>query len=120
MSAVTRRTVLKGAALAGAAGVAPLGAQALGARKLVIYDSRLPASLAFARTAPALHRADLAEAHATRFAALRGELPRGITIEGLSRRSDLIALQRELGRQGFRLTSERPSAGLFRWTMKQR
>jgi hypothetical protein len=98
----------------------PLGATTLGARRLVIYDSRIPASVAFARTMPAARSIDLAEAHATRFAELRQALPRGLAIEGLTRRSDLIALRHELGRQGLRLTAETPSGCLFRWTMQRR
>ena len=50
MSGVSRRNVLKGAAVTGVATAVPLGAAALGERRLVVYDSRLPASLAFART----------------------------------------------------------------------
>jgi hypothetical protein len=120
MNPVTRRNVLKGAAVAGVATAAPLGAAALGPRRLVIFDSRLPASLAFARTMPAAQAIDLAEAHATRFTALRQDLPKGLTVEGLTRRSDLIALRHELGRQGWRLSAEAPIRGLFRWTMRQR
>lgn len=120
MSALSRRTLLKGAAVAGAAGALPLGAQALGSDRLVIYDSRLPASLAFARTTGSALTVDLAEAHLTRFAALRQDLPRAARIEGLTRRSDFVPLMRELGRQGFRVVSERKASGLVRWSMRQR
>jgi hypothetical protein len=118
MNRVNRRTVLKGAAVAGAAASAPLGTQLLGAGPLTIFDSRLPESLAFARSAAARRRVDLAEQHANRFAQLRGALPKGLRIEGLTRWSDLVALRRELGRQGYRLQSETQTArGLYRWTM---
>ncbi len=120
MSGVSRRNVLKGAAVAGVATAVPLGAAALGERRLVVYDSRLPASLAFARTVPSAYSVDLAEAHATRFAVLRQALPKGLIVEGLTRSSDLIALRHELGRQGLRLSSEAAVGGLFRWTMRPR
>jgi hypothetical protein len=120
MSALSRRSVLKGAAVAGVAAAAPLGARAIGAKRLVIFDSRLPASLAFARTTPALHRIDLADAHATRFTVLRQGLPQGLIVEGLTRRSDLIALQHELGRQGLRISRDVQAGSLFRWTMQGR
>ena len=120
MSAVSRRNVLKGAAVAGVATAVPLGAAAIGPRRLVVYDSRVPASLAFARTMSAAYTVDLAEAHTTRFAVLRQDLPKGLTVEGLTRRSDLIALRHELGRQGLRLSTETASGALFRWTMRRR
>jgi hypothetical protein len=120
VSAVSRRGVLKGAAIAGAATAVPLGAAAMGARRLVIYDSRLPASLAFARSMPSALRIDLAEPGDPRFAALRSGLPKGTVVEALTRRSDLIDLRHELSRQGLRLSQQRAERGLFRWSMRPR
>lgn len=120
MSAVTRRTVLKGAAVAGVATAAPLAAKAVGERRLVIFDSRLPASLAFARTTPGAHRIDLAEAHATRFAALRHGLPARFTVEALTRRSDMVDLRHELARHGLRLRGQPHYGALVRWSMSPR
>lgn len=121
MSAVTRRGLLKGAAVAGAAGALPISAAALGAQRLVIYDSRLPQSLAFARTMPAAHAIDLAEAYETRFAVLRNHLPEGLTVEALTRRSDMVDLRQELARQGLRISgSPRYGTTLVRWSMKPR
>lgn len=120
MSAVTRRGVLKGAAVVGAATAVPLGAAAMSARRLVIFDSRLPASLAFARSMPAGQRIDLAEDGDPRFAALRSGLAKGTVVEALTRRSDLVDLRHELARQGLRLSQQRAERGLFRWSMRPR
>lgn len=120
MSAVSRRGLLKGAALVGAAGVLPLTAMAMGGRRLVIFDSRVPASLAFARTMPAAHKIDLAEAHATRFAVLRMALPKGLTVEALTSRSDMVDLRHELVRKGLRISGAPHYGSLVRWSMKPR
>lgn len=120
MSAVTRRGLLKGAAVVGAAGALPLTAKAMGARRLVIFDSRVPASLAFARTMPAAHQIDLAEAHATRFAVLRMASPKGLTVEALTSRSDMVDLRHELVRKGLRISGTPHYGPLVRWSMKPR
>lgn len=120
MSEVTRRGLLKGAAIVGAIGALPLSAKAMGARRLVIYDSRLPQSLAFARTMPAAYTFDLAEAHATRFAMLRKNLLSGLTVDALTRRSDMVDLRHELARQGLRISGTPRYGSLVRWSMKPR
>ncbi len=120
MSVVTRRGVIKGAAFAGAAGALPLSAKALNARRLVIYDSRIPASLAFAQTTSAAHSLDVAEAHTTLFAVLRKGLPKGFTVEALTRRSDMVDLRHELARQGLRISGTPRYGALVRWSMKPR
>jgi hypothetical protein len=112
--------VLKGAAVVGAATTLPLTAQAMGSRRLVIFDSRVPESLAFARTTPAAYSIDLVEARATRFAALRQGLPTGLTVEALTRRSDMVDLRHELARQGLRLSGIPRYGALVRWSMKPR
>lgn len=120
MNALTRRSVLKGAAVVGAAGALPLGAAAMGVQRIVIFDSRLPASVAFARTMPAAYTIDLAEAHATSFATLRRGLPGGMTVEALTRRGDMVDLRHELVRQGLRLSGQPRYGALVRWSMKPR
>ena len=85
MSALTRRTVLKGSALAGAAAAVPAGAAALRQAGLVVFDSRLPESLAFARTAGAVQTLDLAAEHDAHFATIRSGVPQGKSLEGLTR-----------------------------------
>ncbi len=122
MSALTRRDALKAGAIASAALAAPVGAAALGARTVMLFDSRLPESLAFARTG-AGHAIDLADEHGLRFASLRGGLPQKARLEGLTRWSDFAPLRRELERQGWRLTAEARAGKrgqLFRWSMIHR
>lgn len=122
MSGVTRRGVLKGGALASAAIAVPVGAAALRRAGLVVYDSEIAESRAFARTAGAARKLDLAEEHRARFVTLRAGLPKGKRIEGLTRWSDWVALRSELESQGWRLGFEARSglrSELFRWTMQR-
>ncbi|MFM5953446.1 MAG: hypothetical protein ACKOPE_03990 [Novosphingobium sp.] len=120
MSAVTRRGVLKGAATAVAVAAVPAGASAVGLKRVVIYDSRLPASLAFCRTTPAALAIDLAEAQSDRFASLRRGLPRGMSVEALTRRGDMVALRSELARHGLRQSGTPRYGALVRWSMVPR
>lgn len=116
---VTRRGLLKAGAVSGLAVAVPVGAAALKGAGLVVYDGRLPESLAFARMAGG-QALDLAREHGQRFATLRAGLPQGRGIEGLTRWSDYVALRRELYRQGFRVTAEQRSGALIRWSMQAR
>ncbi len=118
MSGVSRRGLLKAGAVAGAAVAVPAGATAFKAGATSVYDSRVPESLAFARTAGGAGL-DLSDQHGQRFATIRAGLPKG-RIEGLTRWSDYIALRRELYRQGFRVTAEARSGSLIRWSMASR
>lgn len=119
MSGLSRRGVLKAGAVVGAAVGVPAGAMALRGAGLVIHDSRVPESLAFARAAGGAGL-DLAQEHGQRFATVRAGLPKGGAIEGLTRWSDYVALRRELHRQGFRVTAEARSGALIRWSMASR
>jgi hypothetical protein len=119
VSAVTRRGVLKGGALASAAVSLPAGAAMLRRVGIVVYDSEIAASRAFAKGAGVTSKLDLAEEHRERFATLRAGLPKGKTIEGLTRWSDWVALRSELETQGWRLAFEARSGVLFRWTMRR-
>lgn len=119
MSGVTRRGVLKGGALTSAAVAVPAGAAALRQAGLVVYDSGITESRAFARSAGVVRQLDLAEEHQTRFAAVRAGLPKGRSIEGLTTWSDWVALRSELESQGWRLAFEAPSGKLFRWAMQR-
>jgi hypothetical protein len=115
---IDRRGLLKGAAVAGSLVAGPLAARGLRRDCIVVFDSSLAESRVFARGQRAREAFDLADARASRFAALRSLSARGANVEGLTRWSDLVALRRELGRQGLRLRSEtRTRAGLFRWSM---
>jgi hypothetical protein len=130
---VNRRMVLKGSALVGAAAGMPLAANAAASAvtgksaTLVIFDSRIAESADFAAHHTAAHRIDLAEAHHTRWAALRGDLPPVGAVEGLTGWSDWITVRGELETRGLRLAGESPvkaalsgKAHLFRWSLKAR
>ena len=105
----------------------PLAGGAAKARpRLVVFDSRVLESAAFAAGMAGTH-IDLASAHETRWAALRGYRGTIGAVEGLSGWSDWIAVRGELEARGFRLGSEdrvaAPLSGkahLFRWSMKRR
>lgn len=120
---VTRRSMLKGGALAGSALAMPAAAIELGKAPLVIFDSRVPESVAFAATQAGLRRIDLAQGTEAAWRAL-GEPAR---VSGLSRWSDWTALRGALEERGLRLEQETRVAGplsgrdhLFRWTMAAR
>lgn len=123
-----RRRMLKGTALAGAGLSLPLASAAVQARaRLAIYDSRIPESRAFASSAGIARTIDLSDEHASRFAALRGPLPEGAEVEGLTGWSDWVALRGELEARGLRVAAEEPvhaplshQAHLFRWSMRPR
>lgn len=114
---INRRSLIKaGAATAAASGVV-IRATAAQPPALVVYDSRLPESAAFAAS---FSGAKLDVAHEDRqfWATLRAGAPKGRVI-GLTRWSDLIIVRGELERQGKRLSSEqqtRPHAP-FMWEM---
>jgi hypothetical protein len=116
---VTRRGVLRGGVLASAAIAVPAGAAALRKAGLVVYDSGIAESRAFARGTGLARKLDLAEEHRNRFATLRAGLPKGRAIEGLTRWSDWVALRSELESQGWRTEVEARSGKLFRWTMRR-
>lgn len=122
MSRVSRRAVLKGGALATTTLAVPAGAAVLRQSGLVVFDSHIAESRAFAAAAGHLPALDIAEEHRTRFAALRAGVPRGKTVEGLTLWSDWVALRSELETQGWRLVAEARTGrrqDLFRWTMRR-
>ncbi|NBC36561.1 twin-arginine translocation signal domain-containing protein [Novosphingobium sp. FSY-8] len=126
--AASRRSLLKGSALAGAAAALPLASStAHAAARLVVYDSRVAESRDFA----AQHRGglmlDMAVAHDDRFALLRGDLPAITHVEGLTRWSDWLMVRGAMEERGLRLASETriaaPLTGrdhLFRWALRSR
>lgn len=120
MTGVTRRGLLKGAAVVGAVGAVPLGASAMGLRRVVIYDSTLPRSLAFARMTPATLAIDVSAARQDGFSQLRHGLDRGMSVEALTRRGDMVDLRHELARQGLRQDGAAQYGRLVRWSMKPR
>jgi hypothetical protein len=115
--------VLKGGALAGSALAIPAFAMESQRLPLVIFDSRIAESLAFAATQAGPRRLDLAGGTEATWRALGS--PHRVT--GLTRWSDWTALRGALEEQGLRLSEETRAAGplsgrthLFRWTMVAR
>lgn len=120
---VSRRALLKGGALATSAIAMPAVAAEMQARPLVIFDSRIPESVAFSATQTALRTLDLA--HGTE--AIWRALGAPTRVTGLTRWSDWTALRGALEEQGLRAAQEvrtnAPISGrdhLFRWTMTSR
>lgn len=120
---LSRRSMLKGSALAGSVVAAPAFAASVGEAALVVFDSRVPESLAFAAAQHGPQQIDLAGGLESAWRALGS--PQRVT--GLTRWSDWTALRGLLEEQGLRLGEEMlvaaPLSGrnhLFRWTMTAR
>ena len=120
---VSRRSMLKGSAIAGAVAATPAIAAMARPAPVVVFDSRIPESVAFAASQPARTQFDLAQgtAHAAR--AIK-DLQ---AVTGLTRWSDWTALRGVMEAQGLRLSEETRAAAplsgrthLFRWTMTAR
>lgn len=124
-SSVDRRTVLRSGTLAAAAAALPAGAQALVPPALVVFDSRVAESRAFAAGFPLAVRHDVALGPL----ALRRRLA-GVghgRVEGLTGWSDWVTLRGAARGQGLRATMQSavaaPVSGrrhLFRWSMGTR
>ena len=115
--------MLKGGALAGSAIAMPAAALEMKGLPLVIFDSRIPESLAFAATQTGFRTIDLAGGTEAAWRTL-GEPSQ---VAGLTRWSDWTALRGALEEQGLRAAKEArasaPLSGrdhLFRWTMISR
>jgi hypothetical protein len=120
---VTRRSMLKGSALAGAIAATPAVAAMTAPAPLVVFDSRIPESAAFAKSQGSGLRLDLADGTAKVARAI--DFPQAVT--GLTRWSDWIALRGIMEAQGLRLSEETRTAAplsgrshLFRWAMAAR
>ena len=114
---ITRRSVLQGAMVAGAAvlctGTGRLLAVPSGA--LLVYDSRVPQSLAL-RSRHAGHCIDLAHEHANLWRNLRSLRSRGRVV-GLTSWSDLVLVRGVLEERGSRLRTQSRCGKLFYWEM---
>ncbi|MBF9152945.1 twin-arginine translocation signal domain-containing protein [Novosphingobium jiangmenense] len=120
---VSRRSMLKGGALAGAVAATPAVAAMVKPSALVVFDSRIPESAAFAAAHRGAAMIDLAHGTAEGVRAINS--PRAVT--GVTRWSDWTALRGVLEAQGLRLSEETRAAAplsgrthLFRWTMTAR
>lgn len=115
---VDRRSVLKAGALAGVSAATPALAAMGGDEALVIHDSRIAESRAFAMG----QGIDLSRG----WSQLRAH-PGATRVEGLTGWSDYVALRGLLGARGLRVVREEkvaaPLSGrahLFRWSMAAR
>lgn len=113
---LSRRAFLQTTAAAvSAASAATPAAAALVGPAMLIYDSRISVSLAFAQRS-ARARIDLAHMEGERWASLRRTLPDG-PIVGLSRWSDYVMARGFAQEQGRRVRMERRVGGLVEWQM---
>lgn len=120
---LSRREILGGAALLGAAGTLGLhrmAGQGAGAPapRVVIYDSRKPASLAFMRTQPGAAGIDLAREQAENWRSVRA-LGRDGPVAGVTGWTDYVAARGWLEQRGLRIAAEAHDrrTDLIRWTM---
>lgn len=120
---VSRRSMLKGSALSGAVAATPAVAAMASPVPLVVFDSRIPESAAFAAAKDTQRAIDLALGAADAARAIK--FPQVVT--GLTRWSDWTALRGVMEAQGLRLSEEiraaAPLSGrthLFLWTMTAR
>jgi hypothetical protein len=115
---VSRRALLGGAALVAAAGAVGIGRMTAGgpAPDVVLFDSRRPASLAFARSQPGARLVDLADPGS--WPALRAARGRA-TVAGLTRWNDYVFARQWLEERGLRLRAETHDRGqdLIAWSM---
>lgn len=112
---LTRRTVIKGGAVAVAATISAPHLRDKPVVTVVVYDSRLPASLAFA----ALHlgeRIDIAEEDPKFWQSLR-TIAIGGAVKGMTGWSDFVIVRGYLQERGMRITQERLAGDCCHWTM---
>jgi hypothetical protein len=116
----TRRQVLVGAGLGAATIATRVGAEA--SAKTLIFDSRFPESVAFARRNVGVSSIDVAVADDELWASFRS-IGKG-RVSGLTGWSDWVIARGFLEERGLRLVAEEAvdapvsgAAHLFRWTM---
>lgn len=120
---LSRRTMLKGSALAGATVAKSAIAASIHHAPVVVFDSRIPESRALAAAHPGSRCVNLEQGLAT----VRHVLGRPQAVIGLTRWSDWTALRGLFEEQGLRLEEEMRAPSplssrthLFRWTMTAR
>jgi len=116
---VSRRQILGGAAVLGAAGAIGVHRMAGKGGKtpvLILYDSRKPASLAFARARSGKRQLDLASAAS--WSALPGIERKG-PVAGLTSWNDYVSARQWLEEKGLRVAAEQRDRAhdLIAWTM---
>lgn len=117
---VSRRELLGGAAVLGAASALAMHKLAPRAKQpsIVVYDSRKPASLAFARGKPGLRQIDLVSEQRNNWRSIRA-LDRQGVVAGLTGWNDFVSARQWLEERGLRVASEMcdTRTGLIAWTM---
>ncbi|WP_157083135.1 hypothetical protein [Novosphingobium lentum] len=118
--------MLKGSAIAGAVVTAPVAARAMQqqlVQRLVVYDSRIAESRAFASAQTGFPAIDIGDAHETLWRSIRDVAHHG-RVDGLTGWSDWVAVRGALQGKGLRLVAEQRAAAplsghahLFRWSM---
>jgi hypothetical protein len=111
----TRRSAIKSGAAVLALAAAASKAAAAAPPALIVFDSRIPASCAFAQRhiGP---RIDVAKEDASFWRQLRADTPTG-SVVGMTGWSDWVVVRGLLEEKGKRLKSETASGKLFHWTM---
>jgi hypothetical protein len=112
---LNRRTLLKAGAAAAATTAAPLAVAAGKAPVLLVFDSRIPASL-LSRSNSLAPAIDVAREDALLWRGLRNAALTG-TIIGHTRWSDFVVVRGLLEEQGKRLVSQTRKGNLFQWEM---
>ncbi len=114
---LSRRSMLKLGVVAAAAAAPATRGLAQKRPALVIYDSRLPDSIAFAK-AQGVRAIDIAREHGTLWRSLRAPLPDGRII-GMTRWSDLVLVRGAFEEKGKRIKhqSQATPHSPFVWEM---
>jgi len=105
---VSRRSLIKAGAVAVAAAAPSVRSVAARRPSLVVYDSRIPESLAFAQQ-HGVAAIDVAHEDAQFWRNLRTAAPKGRVL-GMTRWTDLVIVRGELEAQGKRLKQESQSS----------
>jgi hypothetical protein len=117
---VSRRALLGGAALVAAAGAVGIGRMTGRAQRpqVVLYDSRKPASLAFAHRHKGARLLDLASEQSRNWSGVRA-LRREGAIAGLTGWNDYVAARQWLEERGLRVQAQDHDRAhdLIAWTM---
>ena len=112
---LTRRSVLTGTLVTATAAVLGASRMPISSGAVLVYDSRLPQSIALQQSH--VGRAiDLAHEHANRWENLRRLRPDGRVV-GLTSWSDLVQVRGLLEQRGSRLHAQARCGRLFYWEM---
>ncbi len=121
----SRRSVLKGAGVTVFAVGLTGRADSSQAASIMVHDSRIPESRAFAETCKGLLRINLAEKNEARLQSLRALGPNPGPVIGVTGWNDWVMVRGLLEEKGLRLVSEAPvpapvsgKAHLFAWEMR--